>query len=389
MIDYSEKIAELAKSPYADLFKTKPKQQNMTADDRLLESFEEIKIFYHNHGHVPHINSSDMKEKLLAARLKGLRQDKNKKAMLTEKDPDSILEDDMEAPKDFKELEKNFGSLFKGAKDLFNVSSLPNNGRVKRTVENDYEVTRREQCPNFDSDYKDAFNSIRINLENGQLKTVKFVDIDQMQPGGYYVYKSELCYVVSFDEVEQKAGYSQQRITVVFENKTMSHMYRRSLAQRLYEDSGFAVVDKDALEQQKLEAKITGHIYILRSKSMDDKIATIKDLYKIGMVENESVASRIANAKNEPTYLMADVEVVNTYRVEGFNTQKLENLIHKFFGGSQLEVEIIGSDGKPYHPREWYCVPYEVIDQTIHLISSGEIINYYYDQSKQKLVKKS
>lgn len=388
-MDYSEKIAELAKSPYADLFKTKPKQQNMTADDRLLESFEEIKIFYHNHGHVPHINSSDMKEKLLAARLKGLRRDKNKKAMLTEKDPDGILEDDMEAPKDFKELEKNFGSLFKGAKDLFNVSSLPNNGRVKRTVENDYEVTRREQCPNFDSDYKDAFNSIRINLENGQLKTVKFVDIDQMQPGGYYVYKSELCYVVSFDEVEQKAGYSQQRITVVFENKTMSHMYRRSLAQRLYEDSGFAVVDKDALEQQKLEAKITGHIYILRSKSMDDKIATIKDLYKIGMVENESVASRIANAKNEPTYLMADVEVVNTYRVEGFNTQKLENLIHKFFGGSQLEVEIIGSDGKPYHPREWYCVPYEVIDQTIHLISSGEIINYYYDQSKQKLVKKS
>lgn len=388
-MDYSEKIAELAKSPYADLFKTKPKQQNMTADDRLLESFEEIKIFYHNHGHVPLINSSDMKEKLLAARLKGFRQDKNKKAMLTEKDPDGILKDDMEAPKDFKELEKNFGSLFKGAKDLFNVSSLPNNGRVKRTVENGYEATRREQCPNFDSDYKDAFNSIRINLENGQLKTVKFVDIDQMQPGGYYVYKSELCYVVSFDEVEQKAGYSQQRITVVFENKTMSHMYRRSLAQRLYEDSGFAVVDKDALEQQKLEAKITGHIYILRSKSMDDKIATIKDLYKIGMVENESVASRITNAKNEPTYLMADVEVVNTYRVEGFNTQKLENLIHKFFGGSQLEVEIIGSDGKPYHPREWYCVPYEVIDQTIQLISSGEIINYYYDQSKQKLVKKS
>ena len=387
-MDYSEKIAELAKSPYADLFKTKPKQQNMTADDRLLESFEEIKTFYHNHGHVPLINSSDMKEKLLAARLKGLRQDKNKKAMLTEKDPDGILEDDMEAPKNFKELEKNFGSLFKGAKDLFNVSSLPNNGRVKRTVENGYEATRRERCPNFDSDYKDAFNSIRINLENGQLKTVKFVDVDQMHSGGYYIYKDELCYVVSFDEVEQKAGYSQQRITVVFENKTMSHMYRRSLAQRLYEDSGFAVVDKNALEQQELEAKVTGHIYILRSKSIDDKIATIKNLYKIGMVENESVASRIANAKNEPTYLMADVEVVNTYRVEGFNTQKLEDLIHKFFGDSQLDVEVIGNDGKPYHPREWYCVPYEVIDQVINLISTREIIDYYYDQNSQKLRKR-
>ena len=387
-MDYSEKIAELAKSPYADLFKTKPKQQSMTADDRLLESFEEIRTFYHNHGHVPMMNAVDMKEKLLAARLKGLRQDKNKKAMLAENDPDGILEDDMEAPKDFKELEKNFGGLFKGAKDLFNVSSLPNNGRIKRTVENGYEATRREQCPNFDSDYKDAFNNVRANLENGQLKTVKFVDVEQMHPGGYYVYKGELCYVVSFDEVEQKVGYSQQRITVVFENKTMSHMYRRSLAQRLYEDSGFAVVDKDAPEQQELETKVTGRIYILRSKSTDDRIATIKDLYKIGMVENESVASRIANAKNEPTYLMADVEVVNTYRVEGFNTQKLEDLIHKFFGGSQLEIEIIGNDGKPYHPREWYCVPYEVIDQTIQMISSGEIVNYYYDQNDQKLKKR-
>ena len=63
-MDYSEKIAELAKSPYADLFKTKPKQQNMTADDRLLESFEEIRTFYHNHGHVPMMNAVGMKEKL-------------------------------------------------------------------------------------------------------------------------------------------------------------------------------------------------------------------------------------------------------------------------------------------------------------------------------------
>lgn len=387
-MDYSEKIAELAKSPYADLFKTKPKQQNMTADDRLLESFEEIKAFYHNHGRVPRMDSDILKEKLLAGRLRGIRHDKNKKAMLAENDPDGILKDDMEVPKDFKELEKNFGDLFKGAKDLFNVSGLPNNGRIKRTVENGYEATRREPCPNFDKDYKKALNDVRDNLESNLLKTEKFVDIEQMRPGGYYIYKGELCYVVSFDEVEQKVGYSQQRITVVFENKTMSHMYRRSLAQRLYEKSGFAVVDKDAPEQQKLEAKETGRIYILRSKSTDDKITTIKDLYKIGMVENESVESRIANAKNEPTYLMADVEIVNTYRVEGFNTQKLEDLIHKFFGGSQLEIEIIGNDGKPYHPREWYCVPYEAIDQAINMISTHEILDYFYDQNDQKIKRK-
>jgi len=387
-MEYSEKIAELAKSPYAALFKTKPKQQKMSADDRLLESFQDIVTFYHNHGHIPRIDSSDMKEKLLAGRLMGMRKDKNKKAVLAEFDADGILDDDIEAPKDINDLEKNFGNLFPGASSLFDVSKLPNNGRIKRTVENEYEATRRESCPDFDAKYKNDFLRIRMNLESGALKTVKFVDVDQLHPEGYYVYKGELCYVVSFDEKERKAGgYSQQRITVVFENKTMSHMYRRSLAQRLYEDSGFAVVDKDAPEQQRLENKVTGHIYILKSKSVDERIRTIKDLYKIGMVENESVDSRIANAKNEPTYLMADVEVVNTYRVEGFDTQKLEDMIHKFFGDMQLEIEIIGNDGRTYRPREWYCVPYNVIDQAIQMISTGEIVNYKFDKDKMSLVK--
>ena len=47
-----------------------------------------------------------------------------------------------------------------------------------------------------------------------------------------------------------------------------------------------------------------------------------------------------------------------------------------------------GQYGRPYHPREWYCVPYEVIDQTIQMISSGEIIDYYYDEIEQELKKK-
>lgn len=387
-MEYSEKIAELANGPYADLFKTKPKQQVATADDRLIESFNEIVSFYHNYGHIPR-SDGGMKEKLLAQRLKNMKQDKNKKAMLAEYDPEGILEDDMDAPKNFKELEKNFGDLFKGAKDLFNVKVLPNNGRVKRTVENGYEATRREECLDFDAKYKDVFTDIRRKLEDGELKTAKFEDIKQLYPGGFYIYKGELSHVVSFDEIERKAGgYSQQRITVVFENKTESHMYRRSLAQRLYEDSGFVVIDKNTPEQQSLEHEVTGRIYVLKSKSTDDRIASIKDLYKIGMVETESVESRLANAKNEPTYLMADVEIVNTYRVEDYDTQKLEDMIHKFFGSAQLELEIVGKDGLLYKPREWYCVPYSVIDQAIRLISTREITDYYYDNIEQILKKK-
>lgn len=385
---YSEKIAELANSQYADLFKVKPKQHEPTNDERLVESFQDIKTFYHNHGHVPRIGSDEREEKLLAARLVGLKKDKNKKAVLAEYDTDGILEDGMEAPKNIDELKKNFGDLFKGANDLFDVSKLPNNGRTKRVVENEFEAVRREPCSVFDAVYKYAFAGIRKDLEEGCLKTVKFVNVAQLKPGKYFIYKGELCYVVSFDEKERKAGgYSQQRITVVFENKTISHMYRRSLAQRLYEETGRAVVDIDTPEQEELNTDTTGHIYVLKSKSTDERISSIKDLYKIGMVENESVESRIANAKNEPTYLMADVEKVRTYRVDGFDTQKVEDMIHKFFGASQLDLEIIGNDGCTYRPREWYCVPLEIIDQVIKMISAGEIVDYYYDNEAQVLRK--
>jgi hypothetical protein len=52
-------------------------------------------------------------------------------------------------------------------------------------------------------------------------------------------------------------------------------------------------------------------------------------IHKIG-VTGGKVEKRIANAKVDPTYLLADVKVVATYPLYGIDRNKLEKLIHRF-----------------------------------------------------------
>jgi len=91
------------------------------------------------------------------------------------------------------------------------------------------------------------------------------------------------------------------------------------------------------------------------------------------------------NAINEPTYLMAPVRIVSIYETYNMNTQKFEQLIHKFFSKVCLNVDIFGYDGKRYTPREWFILPLEIIEQVIELIISGAIVNYRYDEKVETI----
>jgi hypothetical protein len=76
----------------------------------------------------------------------------------------------------------------------------------------------------------------------------------------------------------------------------------------------------------------------------------------------------------------------SVYEAYNMNTQKFEQLIHKFFGKVCLNVDIYGDDGNRYAPREWFVLPLEAIERTIELIITGEIINYRYDERNEELV---
>ena len=131
----------------------------------------------------------------------------------------------------------------------------------------------------------------------------------------------------------------------------------------------------------------SGTIYVLRSKSEQPEIAAHRDvLHKIG-VTGGKVEARFANAKLDPTFLMADVEVVATYGLYNINRVKLENLIHRVFDSAQLDIELQDRFGTPVKPREWFLVPLFAIDEAVERIKDGTITGYVYDPVVARLVK--
>jgi hypothetical protein len=99
-----------------------------------------------------------------------------------------------------------------------------------------------------------------------------------------------------------------------------------------------------------------------------------------------SIAQRIAAARLQPTFLMADVEVVATYELYNISRMKLEKLIHRIFEPARLDIEIKDRFGNPVVPNEWFLVPRFVIDEAVERIKDGSISRFSYDPKSASLV---
>jgi hypothetical protein len=100
------------------------------------------------------------------------------------------------------------------------------------------------------------------------------------------------------------------------------------------------------------------------------------------------VETRIASAATDATYLLADVEVVATYKLSNVNRTKLEGLFHRVFAAAQIDLTIQDRFGTPVKPREWFLVPLHVIDEVVKRIVDGSITDVIYDPRTAVLVKK-
>lgn len=136
-----------------------------------------------------------------------------------------------------------------------------------------------------------------------------------------------------------------------------------------------------------LQGVETGTIYVLRSNSIHPYFAQHRDLiHKIGVTGGD-VSARVSNAKADPTFLFADVEVVATYRLININRAKLEALLHRFFAGARLDVEIPDRFGRAVKPREWFLVPLHVIDEVVARIKDRSVMDYVYNPAEAALLK--
>jgi hypothetical protein len=269
------------------------------------------------------------------------------------------------------------------------IHTLKNVPKVEKRADADF-VARRVKFDDFDK-YEQLFIDCQEDLRTNRRQIVPSVE-SQLDVGTFCVLDGVLLYIADIqDGYRGNSGKINRRTTLIFENGTKSNMLLRSLGKRL-KDSGNMVTKLESEKESGLfditnEDSQNGYIYILKSLSNEDTIKTKRNLYKIGF-STTSVETRIKNAKEDPTYLMADVKTVAAYEVYNVNPHKLEQLIHKFFGNSCLDIEIFDGNGKLYKPKEWFIAPLEVIEEAIDLIVSGKIIHYRYDATNESIVER-
>ncbi len=373
----------LADDPLCLLSEAKPRAKSFNEDDRLLASFEEINTFIEKNGHEPK-KSANMIERNLFSRLDGIRQNPEKIEYLKTYDRFNILHqveinsiDDILNDDAFRLLSDENND------DIFTLKNIPKE-REKAEF-----IAKRKSCKDFEK-YKELFRVVQMELSQKKRKLVKFNE-KFFEEGNFFVLKGVLSYLEKIEKVKKDKFHKlDARTRIIFENGTESNMLLRSFGKGLYED-GYFVSEHDEKVLDRLSPisdkdKKSGYIYILESLSTNDKISSIKNLYKIGY-STIPVAQRIKNAIHEPTYLMAPVKIKSVYETYNMNTQKFEQLIHRFFGKVCLNIDIFGDDGKRYTPREWFIAPFEIIEEVIYLIISEKIINYRYDDKNEKLIR--
>jgi hypothetical protein len=268
---------------------------------------------------------------------------------------------------------------------LFNLSEPIKRGQSKKQKAN--EVAQRKVCENF-SDYAHLFAQVHRELREGKRSLIRYRE-DSVREKGFFIADGVMGYIDHLEVADRQIKdrvRKDGRSRVVYEDGTESNILFRTIGKNITRNGYIVTELNDGHELDALSgADIThedqsqGWIYVLRSKSADERISTVKDLYKIGFTTTP-VEQRIRNARNEATYLMADVEVVSTFHVYNVDVHKLEGLIHDFFHTARFYVTVNGTE-----PEEWFVVPQPIIREAIAKFADGTIVDYIYNRELQAL----
>ena len=365
-------------------------------EERIIASFEEIQRFVEQHGRAPqHGEDRDIFERLYAVRLDRLRELVECRAVIESLDHQGLLTGAQPAPLgvpediDDDELLAQLGvddTTPGGITELRHVRSAAD----KRAAE---EIANRQRCEDFDN-FKPLFEQVQKELGAGLRQTRRFERKSEIAPGRFYILGGQKAYVATMEQpTVNEHGNIDARLRVIFDNGTESNLLMRSLQKALQQDpAGRRIVELSAgplfSDQNEEGDEASGIVYVLRSKSDHPAVAAHRDvLHKIGVTGGD-IARRLANAKLDPTFLMAEVEVVATYELFNINRTRLENLIHRIFGPARLDIEIKDRFGQPVIPREWFLVPLFVINEAIEKIRDGTITGYVYDPKSARLVQR-
>jgi len=364
-------------------------------EERIIAGFEEIQRFCEDHGRAPqHGEDRDIFERLYAVRLDRLREQVDCRAILEPFDHQGMLrgqahEKAVVEPDelDDDELLAELGVGVAAPDDITNLKHV-RSVADKRAAE---VVANRTVCLDF-SIFKPLFAAVRADLDAGTRETRRFGENAEIKKGEFFILGGQFAYVADVgEEFVAEYGRPDRRLRVIYDNETESDLLLRSFQRALYKDEGGRRITDPNLgplfgDQWEPDDIASGTIYVLRSHSTHPFVAEHRELiHKIG-VTGGKVETRIANAANDATYLLSDVELVATYKLADINRTKLEGIFHRIFAPAQLDLTIPDRFGHLVRPREWFLVPLHAIDEAVRRIRDGSIARMVYDPKTARLV---
>ena len=370
------------------------KKEHKISSDKDIEDFQEINNFFSKNNRIPKVAKVLGKERSLGKRFEGIVADKEKIKKLLPfdeygllKEYETLEEKEMQVAEDkieynsIDDILSDFDDIFKKSEadlesQLRDVSMYQTykNTKILNEKKSFSEALSKEEFEKYDLMFKKIHEEI-----NQGLRKVKSLNSDNkreidilgnIEEGDIFIIKGLMLFIQKKGEITLMEGRKKKnaKLTVVFENGTINRNWLlNSLSAEISRSDAFKVEKRlDENSQISLNDLTTGYIYILKSLSEEPEIKAIPNLYKIGFT-SDSVEKRIANAKNEETYLLANVKIVATYEVRNFSAQRLEKALHHRFADKQLDVSFLIA-GKKVSPREWFSVPLDEIEKEINHI---------------------
>lgn len=370
---------------------SKSKNSRTPREERIIAGFEDIERFVEQHGHLPiHGEDRDIFERLYAVRLDQIRSSEECLSILSELDSHGILKGTASIKAEqINDLDDDELLAELGVLDTDNDITKLTHVKTRAEIKAAEEIADRTPCKDFDR-FRPLFESVAKDLASGvrlsrQIRKEAGFLKSQIKVGDFFILYGQTLYIAEIgDPIRGSDGSMDARLRVIYSNGTESNLLLDSLRRGLYKDESSRIISEpsagplfsDQIEGEDLES---GTIYVLRSKSDHPMIKGNREvIHKIGVTGND-VEKRVSIAKNDPTFLMADVEIVATYKLANINRVKLEALIHKFFASARLDIQIVDRFGQPVTAREWFLVPLFVIDELVEKIRNNSVKEYYYN----------
>ncbi len=365
----------------------KKKPSLSAKEERIIAGFEEIQKFVDENGREPAFTyDGDIFERLYATRLEQIRRQPEYVELLQDSDHQDLLskslissitdEEDLDDDALLEELGLNTSS----ADDLTSLRHVKPRSEINAAEDR----ATRTPCRDFHI-FKPLFEKVQADIESGVRKTIPHKKDVSVAKGNLFILGGQKIYVAEVGETFPAPNEeTDARLRVIFDNGVESNQLMRSLKRRLNDDENARRITDISMgplfdDQPQEDDDASGVIYICRSQSDHPLIEGNRlNIHKIG-VTGKDPSHRISGAEHDPTFLFAKADLVASFELFNIKRNKLETLLHKIFASARLEVEIPDRFGKAYHPKEWFCVPLETIQDAIEKIKDGSIVDYQFN----------